>query len=306
MADRARVGREVASGLYYEIVGDAAGYPFPLLFIHGGGVSGDFFRSTPDGRVGWADLLAARGYRSWVTDWPGTGRSGWRDVCKLRYADVVEGYRRLLRDVIREPVVILPHSMGGPTTWKLIELEPRLVAGVIGIAPGYPGNLAPKNSKVLRDDGEVVTFTFGDTGVEFTIDRRKPYVYEDAYVYKQAIGASKRFPLDALASMRAGFSGISPLMILERTGVLPGMPVVEDPAGFGGKRIRLVAGGEDPAHTLAIENRTADLLRSWGADAKVVWLPERGITGNGHMLPLETNSEEILEVVVDELAPLAE
>jgi hypothetical protein len=62
-----------------------------------------------------------------------------------------------------------------------------------------------------------------------------------------------------------------------------------------------VAGSEDPAHTLEIENRTAALLSSWGADAKVVWLADRGIVGNGHMLALELNHEEILEVLVQEL-----
>lgn len=41
--------------------------------------------------------------------------------------------------IVGEPVIILPHSMGGPITWKLVELEPALVAGVIVIAPGYPG-----------------------------------------------------------------------------------------------------------------------------------------------------------------------
>jgi len=298
---KARVGRETHSGLYYEILGEGtAGRP-PLLFIHGGGVSGDHFRATPDGRMGWADLLAGRGYQVWVTDWPGTGRSGYRDIAKLEYDDVVDGYRRLLVELIGQPVVVLPHSMGGPTTWKLVELEPQLVAGVLGIAPGYPGNLAAKNSQVIADDGTVITFRFGDTGVQFTLDRRKPYVYEDAYIYKQAIGASKRFPVDAVASMRAGFSGISPLMVLQRTGVMPGMPVIEKPAGFKGKRIRLVAGSEDPAHTLEIETRTADLLSSWGADAKVVWLAERGIVGNGHMLALELNHEAILEVLVEEL-----
>ena len=202
---------------------------------------------------------------------------------------------------MREPVIILPHSMGGPITWKLIEREPDLVAGVIGIAPGYPGNLAAKNSEVLTDDGNVITFKFGDTGVLFEIDRRRPYVYDDNYVYKQALGSSKHFPADSIAAMRAGFTGISPLMVLQRVGLMPGMPIIEKTEGFRGKRIRLVAGSEDPAHTRAIEERTAHLLSSWGADAKVVWLPDHGIVGNGHFLPFELNHEQILEVLVKEL-----
>jgi len=301
---RARVGREPTSGLYYEILGDGERVATPLLFIHGGGNTGSGFRATPDGRMGWADLLAERGYRSWVTDWPGTGRSGYRNILTLQYSDVVDGYLELLREVIKEPVIILPHSMGGPITWKLVEQAPKLVAGVVGIATGYPGNLAPKNTQVISDDGNVIKFRFGDTGVEFILDRSKPYVYEDAYVYEQMIATSKQFPREYIPQLRAGNVGMSPFMLLQRTGVIPGMPVIEKPAGFQHKIIRLIAGTDDPAHTRAIEERTAGLLRSWGADAKVVWLGDRGLVGNGHVLTGEFNYEAVLEIVVEQISEI--
>lgn len=295
------VGREPSSGLYYEIMGNGSSYPYPLLFIHGGGSTGDVFRYTPDGRLGWADQLAAQGFCCWLTDWPGTGRSSYRDITQMQYQDVVDGYLHLLEDVIQEPVVVVTHSMGGPTTWKLIESLPGLVAGVMGVATGYPGNLAAKNSKILVDDGRIVQFVFGDTGVPMELDRQKPYIYGDDYVYKQGIGSSKLFPMEAIKAFRQSFSAMSPKMILQRTGVISGMPIVEKTAGFANKHVRLIAGSEDPAHTREIEERTAGLLRQWGADASVVWLPDRGITGNGHFLQLELNSDDVLTELVKEL-----
>lgn len=300
MSQRATIGREPASGLFYEILGAAERLATPILFIHGGGGSGTTFRATPDGRLGWADLLAQRGYQSWVTDWPGAGRSGYRDLLTLEYDDVVDGYLRLLREVIGRPVVIVPHSMGGAVTWKLVEQAPELVAGVVGIAAAYPANIS-RRSEVVSDDGDVVELVFVDTGVGFTVDRRRPYTYDDRYIYDQGIAGSTRFPMDAVANLKAGVGAISPRMLLQRTGVVEGMPTIRDTAGFEGKRIRLVAGGEDPAHTLEIEERTAELLRSWGADASVVWLPNRGIEGNAHYLPSELNHEEVLDVVVEQL-----
>ena len=301
---RARCGHEPRSGLYYEVLGERRAYPYPLLFIHGGGATGACWRATPDGRLGWADLLAERGYECWVTDWPGGGRSGNRNPLDIEYADVVDGYQHLLRTMIGTPVVIVPHSMGGAVAWQLVEHDAPLVAGVVAIAASYPGNLAAK-SAVVSDDGSTVVVRFADTGVQLAIDRRTPYLYEDAYIYDQGIATSTRFPMAHVAQMRAGLVGIPPKMVLQRIGALPGLPAVVDPTGFAGKRIRYVSGGEDPAHTRAIDGRTVELFRSWGADAALVYLPDRRIAGNGHFLFFETNSADVLDVVIEQLQLVA-
>lgn len=298
--NRARCGRETQSGLYFEIVGDPTEFPIPILFIHGGGGSGSNFRATPDGRLGWADRLAGRGYRSWVTDWPGAGRSGYRDLTQMVYDDIIDGYLRLLSDVIREPVIVVPHSMGGAVAWRLVERLPHLVAGVIALAAVHPANLDTK-AELVSDDGDVVVVKFALTGVPFTIDRRKPYVYEAAYVERQGVADSERFPREAIAQLRAGHQGMSPKMLMQRVGLIPGMPVIEHTASFVGKRIRLMAGDRDPAHTRAVEERTVACLRSWGADAALVWLPEHGQAGNGHYIMGETNSDAILEIFIKQL-----
>jgi pimeloyl-ACP methyl ester carboxylesterase len=300
VTDRARVGWEKESGLYYEIFGASVQDGPPLLFIHGGGATGACWRATADGRVGWADQLAERGYECWLTDWPGTGRSGNRNGLDIEYGDVVDGYRRLLRDVIGEPAVVVCHSMGGAVTWQLVQYECDLVAGVVSVAGAYPANVVAK-SEVVSDDGDVAEIIFSDTGVQMTVDRRVMNLYGDGYIYHQGIATSTRFPRDKVDEFRAALVGLPPKMLLQRLGVLEGMPIVDQPAGFEGKRIRLIAGGEDPAHTREIEDRTIGLLRGWGADAELIWLPERGIEGNAHFLFSEENSDEILDVLVEQL-----
>ena len=58
-----------------------------------------------------------------------------------------------------------------------------------------------------------------------------------------------------------------------------------------------------------IEARALLIEDGWGADAELIWLPERGIEGNAHFLMSEENSDEILEVLVEQLgavqAPVA-
>jgi len=301
----ARVGHETATGLYWELLGpQTPEHRYPLLLIHGGGATGACWRATPDGRRGWADLLAERGHRCWVTDWPGTGRSGNRNGLEIDYGAVVEGYRALLRDVIGEPVVVVCHSMGGAVTWQLVEHEPDLVSGVLSVAGAYPANVVAR-SEVVSDDGRVAVIDFADTGVRMTVDRSAMNLYGDGYIFEQGIATSTRFPRDRVEELRAGLVGLPPRMLLQRLGVEPGMPGIDSGAGFAGKPIRLLAGGEDPAHTRAIEERTLALLRGWGADAELVWLPERGFDGNGHFMFFESNSDELLErVVVEQLAAL--
>jgi len=51
-------------------------HPYPIVMLHGGTRSGTTFTGTPDGREGWAQYFARRGYAVYVVDQPGRGRSG--------------------------------------------------------------------------------------------------------------------------------------------------------------------------------------------------------------------------------------
>ena len=297
----ATVGTEPSSGLYYEILGNASQYPHPILFIHGGGGNGRGWRRSLEGKAGWADLLAADGYECWVSDWPGSGRSAYRDFETFEYKDAVDGYVRLLKDIIKRPVIIVPHSMGGAITWRLIEEAPELVAGVVGIATAYPANIQAK-AEVLADDGTNVAAKFADTGITFYVDRTKPYVYSRDYMEKQASADGPLVPPGAAEDMLRYPGAMAPRLLLQRIGAIDGMPVINETAGFAGKKIRLLAGDHDMAHTKALELRTVELLRKWGADADLIWLADEGLVGHSHWLTGERNYQDVLAVVEKQFA----
>jgi pimeloyl-ACP methyl ester carboxylesterase len=51
--------------------------PYPIIMVHGGTRSGANWTGTPDGREGWAQYFARRGYAVYVVDQPGRGRSAY-------------------------------------------------------------------------------------------------------------------------------------------------------------------------------------------------------------------------------------
>ena len=50
-------------------------HPFPLVLVHGGGGQGTDWMGTPDGRPGWFQYLVSEGFKVYVVDRPGHGRS---------------------------------------------------------------------------------------------------------------------------------------------------------------------------------------------------------------------------------------
>jgi pimeloyl-ACP methyl ester carboxylesterase len=50
-------------------------YPYPVVLVHGGGGQGADWKSTVDGRDGWANYLVNAGFAVYIIDRPGSARS---------------------------------------------------------------------------------------------------------------------------------------------------------------------------------------------------------------------------------------
>ena len=74
-------------------------HPYPLVMVHGGTRSGANWTGTPDGREGWAQYFARRGYAVYVVDQPGRGRSAYvKEVYgEPRFADAESAQRRYMQ-----------------------------------------------------------------------------------------------------------------------------------------------------------------------------------------------------------------
>ena len=74
---------------------------------------------------------------------------------------------------------------------------------------------------------------------------------------------------------------------------------VDDPRKLAGKRVLVITGTADLDHARPVDGAIVDWLNANGARADFCFLGDRGIVGNGHMLMLEDNSDEIAGIILD-------
>lgn len=278
-----------AHPIYVDRLGAAeAGRP-PIVLVHGGGHTGACYLTTPDGRPGWAHAFAASGREVFVPDWPGHGRSPMRpDFATLSTVEIATSLMRLLEQV--GPAVLLVHSASGPMAWWIAEQAPGAVAGIVGVAPGGPANLLP----VLPDDAEAVAKLKDDEslGCPVRVEEDKPLFIPPEFM-RAYWANSERFPKQAFEAYRRSIVPESARLMNERFNIGGKGLRIGDPAALAGHPILIVTGDRDPRHPRAVDEATAGYL-----GAEFGWLPERGITGNGHMPMCEDNSDEIAALIV--------
>ena len=69
--------REMSGQMYVQVIEPApVTQRYPIVMMHGMAQTGNTFLATPDGRPGWVQDFASRGYRVYVVDQVGRGRSG--------------------------------------------------------------------------------------------------------------------------------------------------------------------------------------------------------------------------------------
>ncbi|KAI1778154.1 alpha/beta-hydrolase [Hypoxylon cercidicola] len=298
---------------------------FPIVFIHGATRSGTDWLTKPDGQPGWAEYFLNQGFECYLVDLPFRGRSPWHPgngamidypaesiqalftapkdfgtwpQAKLHtqwpgpgtmgdpvfdrfYAsglqiasDVVlqetasQAACAALLDRIGRPAILVGHSAGGPVPWLAADARPGLVAMVVALEPA-----GPPFFKVGIRSGPGAPW--GISNAPITYD---PAVADPGTdLAKRNVEAPGPGLVDCV--LQAEEPPPRRLARLVDVGVL----VVTAPASY---------------HAQYDWGLVRYLRQAGVADVQHLRLEERGILGNGHMMFMEKNSDEVAAEIV--------
>ena len=305
--------------------------PYPVVMIHGNWQTGTNFTGTPDGREGWAQYFLRQGFAVYVVDqvargrsphwsmshgavgdadltrterrftapksfglwpqakrhtqWPGAGTAGDKHFDAFyatQFPSLIdnETSQQINRDAVVAlldeigPAIVLTHSQSGAYGWLIADTRPRLVKALIAIEPNGP--------PVYESSFNGPPDWFEDIG------RRKPYglgfvplTYDPPLKGGEELAFVRRDKPDAPGLVR-GWLQAEPARRLPNLVKIP----------------TLIVAAESSYHA-AFDHCTAAYLAQAGVPVTFLRLEDVGIRGNGHMMMLEKNSDEIAGVLVD-------
>jgi pimeloyl-ACP methyl ester carboxylesterase len=319
-------GKEVMAGqMYaeYQIPANKT-HPYPIVMVHGAIQTGTNFTGTPDGREGWAQYFLRHGYAVYVVDQPGRARSSYQpDVdgpqagpdltatqqrftapekfnlwpqaklhtqwpgtglkgdpvfdqffaSQVPFVQAPVMAQTLSRDGIVAlldkigPAIVMTHSQSGAYGWPVADARPDLVKALIEVEPSGPP---------VRD-------------VEYT--GAPGYFREGAATRPWGLGAlplkyapAANAPADLAFELQAKADGPDIVRCWLQKAPARQLPNIKMPV--------LVVNGEASFHA-PFEHCTVKYLEQAGVKTSWISLGKEGVHGNGHMMMLEKNSDEV-------------
>ena len=303
--------------------------PFPIVMVHGGSQTGTNFTGTPDGREGWAQYFLRRGHTVYVVDqvargrsahfsqsqgpvqaaslrrteqrfvapkrfmlwpqakkhaqWPGAGKPGDAafDAFYATQFPSLDSYpkqQEINRDALIAlldrigPSVLLVHSQSGAFAWPVADARPKLVKAIVAIEPNGP--------PVYEAEFKGAPKWFVDVGVRKTSGLGMvPLRYDPPLRPGEALSFVRQAQPDA-PGLVCGWLQAEPARQLPNLAKVPILILVAE-----------------ASYHAAYDHVTSAYLTQAGVPNDFVRLESIGIRGNGHMMMLEKNSDEIAAVI---------
>ncbi len=246
---------------------------YPLLLVHGGGLTGVTYETTPDGRPGWQSYFLHAGHDVYVSDAVERGRASW-----ARYPEIFasEPFTRTKREA-----------------WELFRFGPD---GSYPARAAYAGTQFPLEAFDQFAKQTVPRWATNDAA---TIAAYEAYFRKVGPCVVVAHSQGGNLVLTAGLRVPELIKGY---VLVEISGAPD--PAKTDVAVF--KRVpHLFVWGDYLADSPLWVQMTAaiaryrDALRAAGGSAEWLELPAAGITGSSHMMMMDRNSDQVAGLIQD-------
>ena len=304
-------------------------HPYPIVMIHGGSQTGTNFTGTPDGREGWAQYFVRRGHAVYVVDqvargrsahfsqsqgkvadgnlarteqrfvaperfnlwpqaklhtqWPGTGKPGdpsFDAFYATQFPSLVsfQKQQEINRDAAIAlfdkigPAVLMIHSQSGTFIWPIADARPNLVKAVIAVEPNGP--------PVYETEFKGAPEWFADMGNKKRWGLGEvPITYDPPLKDGEELAVVRQDKPDKPDLVRC-WQQAEPARKLPKLANIPMLIVVSE-----------------ASYHASYDHCTANWLTQAGVRNTMIRLADVGVHGNGHMMMLEKNSDDIARVM---------
>ena len=264
-----------------------------VLMMHGSFHNGQYWIETPDGREGWAVSMAKKVYFVYVPDMPFYGQSQ-----NAEYTQNGVGLVEAMGYIIQQfpDWILFSHSISGPYGWKLLELYQDRISHLVAVAPGPMGNIQP--IPTTKIDGSTVEIQ--TSNLVFKIGTQT--LPSNELIWNWFIGQSQQFPINSKAIQNYKTNYLEPTpgsILLERMNFEGTQIKVGKDAQNIKSKILIIAGACDVNYPSSYLKQLQQFWTQRKCNSELILAtnnPE--LTGNGHMLMIEQNNLEILNLIL--------
>jgi pimeloyl-ACP methyl ester carboxylesterase len=241
---------------------------YPVILVHGSGHTGKTYEETPDGRMGWAEYFVRRGIATYIVDHSGRARSGFDPTPSNRAK--AEG------NTAAVPVF---SKFTNERAWSAFRIGPRPFEAYhttkfpVAARDQYFAQIVPNTESSYADNGQSTV-----EGLVALLDRIGPsvlFVHSQSGSYGISAALARPALVKALVSVepRSCAVGEADQQAFSR---VPFLTVFGD--FFDEKAARDWPARMAECVAATTRNKTL------GGVGENVYLPDRGIHGNSHML----------------------
>jgi len=246
---------------------------YPLLLVHGGGLTGVTYETKPDGQPGWQSYFLHAGHDVYVSDAVERGRASW-----ARYPEIFKSE---------------PFARTKQEAWELFRIGPP---GNYPVRAAYPETQFPVEAFDQFAKQAVPRWATNDAA---TIAAYEAYFRKVGPCVVLAHSQGGNLVLTAGLRVPELIRGF---VLVEISGAPD--PVMTNLAVFGNVPHLFVWGDyiDDSRSWIQMADTVArygEALRTVGGSVEWLDLPAVGITGNSHMIMMDRNSDAVAGLIQD-------